>query len=128
MMRLLSILLGLTLMLSGLQAAAFEKVAKSKDMVVKLSSQKPLALGNNTIMFQVFENEKAVTGDQVSVKIFMPAMPGMPAMEEEVEAKALSAGKYESVINFSMRGTWQIHIFVTPANGKKYRVKTSINI
>jgi len=57
----------------------------------------------------------------------MPAMPGMPAMESKTTAKNLGNGKYEITLNIAMSGTWQIHIFITPKEGRKSRVKTSIN-
>lgn len=127
-MKLASIILALTLMLTSLNAAAFEKEAKSRSAVITLSSDKPLVVGNNTIIFQVKKDGKLTSGDKITVKAFMPAMPGMPYMENKDQARELGNGKYESIVNFSMGGTWQIQIFVTPANGKKYKVKTSINL
>ena len=127
-MKLVSIILGLMLILTSLSADAFEKEAKSRSAVITLSSEKPLVVGNNTILFQVKKDGKLTTGDKITVKAFMPAMPGMPYMENKDEARELGNGRYESVVNFSMGGTWQIQIFVTPVNGKKYRVKTSINL
>ena len=127
-MKLLSLILSLTLLFTSINAAAFEKEAKSKSAVVRLSAEKPLVVGNNTIVFEVLKNGKPTTGDKITVKAFMPAMPGMPYMESKEEAKELGNGKYESVVNFSMGGTWQIQIYVTPVTGKKYRVKTSINL
>ena len=64
----------------------------------------------------------------MSVKVFMPAMPGMPYMESVSEAKSLGNGKFTTNINLSMGGTWQVHIFLTPKTGKKVRAKTSLNI
>jgi hypothetical protein len=111
---------------SLLQAAAFEKVAKSPATQVMLSSEKPLTTGNNTLHFEVgHENYK---DSAMSVKVFMPAMPGMPYMESETEAKSLGNGKFTTNVNISMGGTWQVHIFLTPSSGKKVRIKTSINI
>jgi hypothetical protein len=60
--------------------------------------------------------------------VFMPAMPGMPAMESMVDAVSLGNGRYKADVNFSMPGTWQIHILITPKTGRKIRVKTSVNI
>ncbi|NOQ30301.1 MAG: hypothetical protein GQ570_04165 [Helicobacteraceae bacterium] len=111
---------------SLLQGAAFEKVAKSRTTQVELSSEKPLTTGNNTIDL-VVTNEK-LNGAKVTMKVFMPAMPGMPYMETTSEAKDLGNGKYRAHVNLSMGGTWQVHIFITPKNGKKIRAKTSINI
>lgn len=110
---------------SLLQAAAFEKVAKSRATKVVLSSQKPLTTGNNTLNIVV---DKKYADATLSIKVFMPAMPGMPYMESKADAKNLGDGKYEANINLSMGGTWQVHIFITPKTGKKVRVKTSLNI
>lgn len=115
-------LLGTTL----LQAAAFEKLAKSKVTQVLISSEKPLTTGSNTLNLEV--SHKNYKDSQISVKVFMPAMPGMPYMESVSDAKSLGDGKFTSNVNLSMRGTWQVHIFLTPKAGKKVRAKTSINI
>ncbi len=111
---------------SLLQAAAFEKQAKTRAAKVVLSSQKPLTTGSNTLHISV-GGDKFKDAD-VSIKIFMPAMPGMPYMEARADAKNLGNGLYEAKVNLAMGGTWQVHIFITPKNGKKIRAKTSINI
>ncbi len=118
----LALLLGASL----LQGAAFEKVAKSRATQVHLSCEKPLTTGNNTINFEV--GHKNYKDAKMSVKIFMPAMPGMPYMESISESKSLGDGKFTTNINISMSGTWQVHIFLTPKSGKKVRAKTSFNI
>ena len=118
----IALLLGATL----LQGMAFEKLAKSRATQVLITSEKPLTTGNNTLHFKVgHENYKDST---MSVKVFMPAMPGMPHMESVTEAKSLGNGEFEINVNLSMGGTWQVHIFLTPKTGKKVRVKTSFNI
>lgn len=122
------VLLSLLLSIGLLQAAAFEKDAKSKTTKVHLSSDKPLTVGSNTLALTISKDGKNPTAARVSVKAFMPAMPGMPAMESVSEAKDLGNGKYEVTINLAMGGTWQLHIFVTPTTGKKIRIKTSINL
>lgn len=118
----LALLLGASL----LQAVAFEKVVKAKTTEVAISSEKPLTTGNNTLKIAIADAKYADAA--VRVKVFMPAMPGMPYMESEVDAKNLNGGKYEANVNLSMGGTWQVHIFIMPKTGKKTRVKTSINI
>lgn len=110
---------------SLLQAAAFEKVAKSRSANVLLTSEKPLTTGNNDINIVIDEKYADAT---INLKVFMPAMPGMPYMETTADAKNLGNGKYEANVNLSMGGTWQVHIFITPKTGKKIRVKTSLNI
>ena len=111
-----------------LNAAAFEKVVKFRTTKILITSEKPLVVGNNTIHMIVTLKNKVPEGAKVLVKAFMPAMPGMPAMESKSEAKSLGNGKYSTNINFAMGGTWQIHFIVIPKTGKKVRVKSSVNI
>ncbi len=127
-MKILAIILGVVLALSSLDAASFDKNIQFKTTKVHMSSQKPLTVGFNTIVLDITQKSKAPEGAKVSVKIFMPAMPGMPAMKLTAQAKDLGDGKYEVKVNIPMSGTWQVHIFITPTEGKKSRVKTSINI
>ena len=75
-----------------------------------------------------FSKDAKAVDAEVTIKAFMPAMPGMPAMESKVKATSLGNGMYEAKLNLAMNGTWQIHIFITPKSGKKSRVKTSINV
>ncbi|MBU0631553.1 FixH family protein [bacterium] len=126
MKRLLKIFMTLALGAVLLQAAAFEKVAKGGGTEVTISSDKPLTTGNNKLLFLI--KDAKYKDAAVSLKVFMPEMPGMPQMETETDAKALMDGKYESEINFSMSGTWQVWIYIAPKEGKKVRVRTSLNI
>lgn len=119
------IFLAALLAVGTMQGAAFEKQAKSRSVKVLITSEKPLTTGNNNVNLVI---DKKYADARVSVKAFMPAMPGMPAMESTASAKNLGNGKYNVNINLSMGGTWQIHIFITPKTGKKIRVKTSVNI
>lgn len=127
-MKLVTIILGLAMAFTLSSAAAFEKEAKSRSAVINITSEKPLVVGNNTLVLNIKHKGNLSSGDTVTTKAFMPAMPGMPYMENKDAAKELGNGNYETRVNFSMGGTWQIHIFVTPKEGKKYRVKTSVNL
>ena len=119
----LALLLGVTLS----YAAAFSKDAKFRSVKVHITAEKPLTTGSNLLHFQIKKSAKLVEGAKVVVRAFMPAMPGMPAMESKVEAKELGEGVYSAKLNLAMNGTWQIHIFIVPKTGKKLRVKTSLN-
>lgn len=127
-MKVLSIVISMFLFFSILDAAAFQKDVKSRDTKVHITSQKELNVGSNTLILDIKKNTQVVAGAKVSLKIFMPAMPGMPAMKSITDAQELGNGKYEAKINLSMGGTWQVHIYITPIVGKKIRVKTSIII
>jgi len=126
-MKILVTLLFMTLIGFGtLEAAALEKVVNSPSLTLKLVFEKPLAVGLNSM--KVLLSNKKFEEAEVSVKVFMPAMPGMPAMQDISKAKNLSNGVYRAQVNFSMRGTWQVHIFITPKEGRKIRVKSSLNL
>ena len=123
----LTILLSLALGTSLLQAAAFDKDAKFRTTKIHISSDKPLGTGKNVFVLDIKKDGKVPKDAKVSVKAFMPAMPGMPAMQSKAKAKDLGNGKYEVQVNIAMGGTWQFYIFITPKEGKKSRVKTSMN-
>lgn len=127
MKNILITLITLALSVSLLQAKAFEQDAKFRTTKVHITSEKPLTAGTNVLLLDISKDSKALEESKVEVKAFMPAMPGMPAMEFKSAAKSLGKGKYEVKLNIAMNGTWQVHIFITPKAGKKSRVKTSIN-
>jgi len=122
MKKLLKILTLLVLSVSLLQATAFEKTVEG----VVLSADKPLTTGNNTLHVSIKDPKYKDAG--VTLKVFMPEMPGMPRMEMQSDAKAIGGGVYKMDINFSMSGTWQVWIYISPKSGQKIRIKTSLNI
>ncbi|MDF1878100.1 FixH family protein [Sulfurimonas sp. SAG-AH-194-C20] len=126
MKTLTTILLTLILGASLAHGAAFSKDAKYRTTKVQITAEKPVTAGSNTFKFAITKDTKAIDA-KVSLKAFMPAMPGMPAMVSKVEATNLGNGTYEAKLNLAMSGTWQLHIFITPKVGKKSRVKTTIN-
>lgn len=127
MKTLIKILLALILGATLAQAAAFSKDAKYRTTKVHITAEKPVTSGSNTLQFAITKNGKALNDAEVTLKAFMPAMPGMPAMESKVVAKKVGDGLYEGTLNMAMSGTWQLHIFIAPKEGKKSRVKTTIN-
>ncbi len=127
-MKLLTLMLGIALAFTSLNAAAYQKSLKQKGLKVELVSEKPLTPGMNHIKVKLFKSSKPLQNAKVALKIFMPAMPGMPYMEAKAKAKPVGDGTYEASFNAAMGGTWQVHIFVTTEEGKKYRFKTSFNL
>ena len=127
MKTLTKIFLALILGVSLVHAAAFSKDAKYRTTKVHITADKPVTAGTNTFIFTITNKGKKLSDTQVSAKAFMPAMPGMPAMESKAKAEDLGNGTYKVTLNMAMSGTWQLHIFMTPKVGKKSRVKTTIN-
>lgn len=127
-MRLLALLIAVMFISSSLQAVAFEKIVRYRSIKVKMVSNKPLTTGTNRIKFNIYRQSSPIEDAKVAVKFFMPAMPNMPYMEHKTDAKYIGNGIYEATFNASMGGTWQVHIFITTKDGKKYRLKSSINL
>ncbi len=122
------IILFLVFMLfTSLNAAGYEKNIKYRAFKVGIESKKPLTEGLNEVFFKIYKNSNPIDAKEVKIKFFMPAMPGMPYMESKAKAKKVAKGIYKAKANLTMRGTWQVHIYITDKNGKKYRIKTSVN-
>ncbi|SMC09708.1 FixH family protein [Nitratiruptor tergarcus] len=104
-------------------AAGFQKHVKYRGFKIDIISTKPLSVGANSFLFHI--NKKNIK--DLKVKFFMPAMPGMPYMESWAKIEKNDQG-YQANVKLPMAGTWQVHIFITTNSGKKYRIKTSVNI
>ena len=71
------------------------------------------------------EASKAVTDAKVTVRFFMPAMPGMAPMSSASEAK-LKGDVYQFMGNVAMEGTWKAEVSV--ARPGKAPVKATFNL
>jgi len=127
MKTLVNIFLALFVSVTLVQASAFNKDAKFRTTTVHITADKPLTSGSNTVIVTIKKNAKIINDAKVALKAFMPAMPGMPAMSSKAEAVNLGNGRYKATLNLSMSGTWQLYIFITPKEGKRSRVKTTLN-
>ena len=95
---------------TSLAAAPAKKLA-----IAFASSPKPTKTGDNT--FEVIVKDAAgtpVTGADVSVLLFMPAMPAMKMaeMRNEVKLKHVGAGKYTGAGQVMMKGVWTVTVSV----------------
>ena len=128
MKKILGMFLAVALSLSAAFAAdALSKKGMAGPLEVEYSSEKPLSQGMNMINIKVKENGKEIKDAKVSVTAAMPAMPGMPAMEQTSEAMFVN-GAYMAHVTLSMNGTWQLNIVVETSDGKKQRLKSSVNL
>lgn len=103
---------------------AFYKKGKAGSIKVEISSEKPLVVGDNEIILKLSKKDTSFKDAKIKFKVFMPEMPGMPYMEY-IDKPSFENGLFKNSINFSMGGTWQIHIFIE-LDGKKYRYKGSV--
>jgi len=96
------------------QTSAKAAPAKKLDIAFT-SSPKPTKTGDNT--FEVIVKDASgqpLTGADVSVQLFMPAMPAMkmPEMRNEVKLKHTGAGKYTGSGPVTMAGMWTVTVSV----------------
>jgi Cu(I)/Ag(I) efflux system membrane fusion protein/cobalt-zinc-cadmium efflux system membrane fusion protein len=80
------------------------------------SNPSPPHLGSNTLRVKLTgPGGVPVTGAQVTVTFFMPAMPamGMAAMRNVATLSDKGAGVYEGASEIQMGGTWQVTVLAT---------------
>ncbi len=97
-------------------AAAMNSPAQTQAMVELTTDPSPPRKGSNTVRVKLTSGEgKAVTGAQVTVTFFMPAMQemGMAAMKTVVSASDKGAGLYEGSGDLGSGGTWQVTVTAT---------------
>lgn len=78
----------------------------------------PPRVGSNSVHVRLTGPDgKPVSGSQVKLVLFMPAMPqmGMAAMRSEASLADRGAGVYEGNADFPMAGTWQVTVQVMRA-------------
>jgi len=119
----LTVLLGFNI----LNAQSLSQDKQKNGYEVKLTSLKPLVLGNNTVFVQLSKDGTLITDAKMKMKIFMPEMPGMPYMEYKSNAKVLNE-EYEIKLNFSMNGTWQYQLKFKTKDEKVHTIRGSVNL
>jgi Cu(I)/Ag(I) efflux system membrane fusion protein/cobalt-zinc-cadmium efflux system membrane fusion protein len=77
------------------------------------TSPSPPAKGKDTVRVKLTANGGPVTGAEVTVTFFMPAMPamGMSAMRSAVKLDDQGGGLYQGGVELQIGGTWQVTIF-----------------
>ncbi len=98
------------------QAAAMNPLAKTQVIAELTTQPSPPQKGGNTVRVKLSDSTgKPISGAQVSVTFFMPAMPamGMAAMKTVVQAGDKGGGTYEGSGSLGSGGTWQVTITAT---------------
>lgn len=98
---------------------AYESQQTKGGLTIELSvGSYPLVSGDNDVKVKITDKAgKAVTDAKVSVRFFMPPMPGMAPMSSKPEME-LKGDAYRFKANPSMEGTWKVEVKVT-RKGKK---------
>lgn len=89
--------------------------------IIKLETESSIVTGNN--IFNLSTNN--IQNDDVKLKVFMPAMPGMAYMEYSDKTELID-GKAQFKINLAMPGTWQYQL--KSKNNNFEAIKGSINV
>jgi RND family efflux transporter MFP subunit len=89
----------------------------------------PPAKGENTFRVKLTENGVAVTGAQVAVTFFIPAMPamGMAAQHVAVKLSDQGGGLYEGSGELPSGGTWQVTILAQKGGQTLARKQFTLN-
>jgi hypothetical protein len=119
----IKISLFLAFLITTLQAQMLHKSFTQDGFNITLSSLQPLHVGDNALQIKIQNTQKA----KIKVRIFMPAMPGMPAMQNIAYAKQRSDGSYKANVNLSMHGTWQVYLYIIAPHGKHLLIKSFLN-
>ncbi len=92
---------------------AYEAQKTTGGLTVTISAGSyPLVKGDNELSVKVTDAAgKTVTDAKVSIRFFMPPMPGMAPMSSKTEA-TLKGDSYRFKANPDMEGTWKTEITV----------------
>jgi hypothetical protein len=95
-------------------AKGYESQKSAGDLKITLSIDRyPLVKGDNSLKVKIADaTGKAITDAAISVRYFMPPMPGMAPMEYKTQA-ALRGDSYSFSANVPMEGGWKAEVSVT---------------
>jgi hypothetical protein len=128
MKRLMTMMVAILLITGIAYAKDYEvtKKAGEYNVIVKIDKNPPV-VGDNNMKIDIKDaSGKSVKDAKVKVEYSMPAMPGMPAMNYKTNAE-LKDNTYNTKINLSMTGPWNIAVKITKG-GKKASMKFSIDV
>ncbi len=108
-------------------AKGYESQKSAGDLKVTLSVDRyPLVKGDNSLTVKIVDAEgKTINDATVSLRYFMPPMPGMAPMEYKTQA-VLKGDSYSFSANIPMEGGWKAEVFVM--RGGKQTVTTTFNV
>lgn len=115
-------------LITGCAKNVYSVTKTAGDLTVNMQiNNNPPTTGTNILTVGIKDNEdKYVTDADVKVNYSMPAMPGMPPMSYDTDAK-LSGNVYKADINLSMAGPWNIAVKIT-RDSDVQKTKFSIDV
>ena len=116
-----------TLVLSVGMSWGYETQKKTDGLTIMITAGSyPLVSGDNALSAKVTDGSgKPVTDAKVTVRFYMPAMPGMAPMSSTTEA-VLKGDVYWFTANVAMEGTWKAEVSV--ARPGKSPAKATFNL
>jgi len=117
----------MTFVLSVGMSWGYETQKTTDGLTIMISAGSyPLVNGDNALMAKVTDGSgKPVKDAKVTVRFFMPAMPGMAPMSSTTEA-VLKGDVYRFMANVAMEGTWKAEVSV--ARPGKTPAKATFNL
>ena len=112
MLVVVGVLISMALVFGCTKGYQTEKAAN--DVKIALTADRyPLVKGDNALNIKVTDMAgKSVSDAAVTVRYYMPAMPGMAPMEYTAQA-ALKGSAYAFGANIPMEGGWKVDVTVT---------------
>lgn len=106
------VLLVVTGIACGVQAADISTKTDGYAVAVSMKPDPPTE-GVNTVFIRLTApNGKPITDAKVSVRYFMPSLPGRPPMMDYEVPAVVKGSAYEASIHLSMAGSWTLEIAV----------------
>jgi len=95
-------------------AASVPASATDDQLEIRLSDPTELSLGENTFEAMVMQGSQPLTDAEVSVDLYMAAMPAMnmPEMRSTVAMTHEGGGRYRGTGNVMMGGAWDATVMV----------------
>jgi uncharacterized GH25 family protein len=101
-----------TLVLAVATSWSYEAQKTTGGLTITISAGSyPLVKGDNELTVKVVDGSKSVMDAKVTVRFFMPPMPGMAPMSSKTEA-ALKGDSYRFKATPDMEGTWKAEVTV----------------
>lgn len=82
-----------------------------------LNPDPPRQTGNRLDLLVLDEDEQPVSGAEIEVTYFMPAMGAMPEMRGSADVEETGDGRYEASFDLPMAGTWELIISADLGDG-----------
>src|SRR5688572_30688242 len=95
-------------------ATAAPAAPAGEQLDIRLSNPTEPRTGENTFEVMVMQGAQPVTDADVSVELFMAAMPAMnmPEMKNTIALKHEGAGRYRGTGSVAMAGAWDATVMV----------------